>query len=210
MNNDIFMYKLTTDNGGAPFVENELLSLCICKPNIRISAKVGDWIIGMGGKGVKDLKNRLIYLAKISEVLDDGRYYKIDKYKNRSDCIYQWKNQKYSWKKNSKYHSEDDLAHDLGKQPDYERDICLVSNEFVYFGQNKEPSIEEIQDIYDNLPRNYCINHDDDTRDRLLVFIKNIFEKYGHRKHGTPTHLDLTNKCNTSEDEVMQCIKECH
>jgi len=42
MNNDIFMYKLTTDNGGAPCVENELLSLCICKPKIRMSAKVGD------------------------------------------------------------------------------------------------------------------------------------------------------------------------
>ena len=66
MNNDIFMYKLTTDNGGAPCVENELLSLCICKPKIRMSAKVGDWIIGMGGKSVNDLRNRLIYLAKVA------------------------------------------------------------------------------------------------------------------------------------------------
>jgi len=164
----------------------------------------------MGGKSVNDLRNRLIYLAKVSEVLDEGRYYKTDIYKNRSDCIYQWENQKYSWKKNSSYHSEDDLARDLGKHPDYERDICLVSNEFVYFGRNEDPSIEIIQSIYDNLPRDYRKNHEDDIRDILQGFIDNIIYKYGHGKHGAPTHLDMTKKCNTSEDEVMQCIKQCH
>ncbi|HPY31129.1 MAG TPA: hypothetical protein PLT00_12660 [Verrucomicrobiota bacterium] len=45
----IFVYKMTADNGGAPCLMNDLLSLAICKPKIRHKAKVGDWIIGLGG-----------------------------------------------------------------------------------------------------------------------------------------------------------------
>ena len=38
----IYFYKLTTDNGGAPCVQDNLLSLAICKPMIRMAAQVGD------------------------------------------------------------------------------------------------------------------------------------------------------------------------
>jgi len=37
----IYFYKLTTDDGGAPCVQDGLLSLAICKPMIRGTAEVG-------------------------------------------------------------------------------------------------------------------------------------------------------------------------
>ncbi|SFN54073.1 Nmad2 family putative nucleotide modification protein [Dokdonella immobilis] len=43
----IYVYKLTNDDGGAPCVEDELLSLCICKPRIRSVAIEGDVLIGV-------------------------------------------------------------------------------------------------------------------------------------------------------------------
>jgi len=36
----IYFYKLTCDDGGAPCVQDGLLSLAICKPMIRSTAEV--------------------------------------------------------------------------------------------------------------------------------------------------------------------------
>ena len=208
MNNDIFIYKLTADDGGAPAVKDNLLSLCICKPGIRQSAKKDDWIIGMGGQGVPDLKGRLIYIAQVTNVVEGNKYYS-NKYKNRPDWIYKMNGLKYIWRKGSTYHSPDDLTHDLGEHPNYDRAICLTSDKFVYFGGNKEPTIEAIQDIYDGLPRNYRVNHDDTTRERLLTFIEETFSKFGKAKPGKPTHLDMSKKCNTAEGDILQCTRRC-
>jgi Nucleotide modification associated domain 2 len=45
--NNTYFYKLTADNGGAPCVRYGLLSLAICKPMIRKTAKEGDLIFGL-------------------------------------------------------------------------------------------------------------------------------------------------------------------
>jgi len=47
---DIFIYKMTEDNNVAPCIHDGIISLCICKPDIRTnpSADKGDWIIGLG------------------------------------------------------------------------------------------------------------------------------------------------------------------
>src|SRR5436309_3565884 len=71
----VYVYKLTVDNGGAPCVTRRLLSLAICKPNIRARACPGDWIFGFGGK---DLGGRLLYIARVSERLENGSYYRDD------------------------------------------------------------------------------------------------------------------------------------
>lgn len=208
MDNDIFIYKLTADNGGAPCIKNDLLSLAICKPRIRKSAKKGDWIIGMGGKSVSDLKDRLIYIAEVTEVVDGGKYFS-NKYKERPDCIYEKDGEEYVWKKGSTYHSQEELNHDLGEHPGYVRAICLMSDNFIYFGRNEKPSIEKIKNIYDGLPRDYSVNHDDETREILLRFIDEVISKFGFGKHGEPTHLDMSRKCNLTEDDVLKCTRSC-
>jgi Nucleotide modification associated domain 2 len=35
----VYIYKLTVDDGGAPCVQDEVLSLAICKPFIRSTAQ---------------------------------------------------------------------------------------------------------------------------------------------------------------------------
>jgi hypothetical protein len=49
----IYFYKLTEDNGGAPCVTSDLLSLAICKPMIRKTAKEGDLIFGFGANSLE-------------------------------------------------------------------------------------------------------------------------------------------------------------
>ena len=66
---DIFIYKMVTDNGGAPCVFRKLLSLAICKPKIRKSAKKGSLVFGFGGKRYQE---RLIYIARVTDKLEGG------------------------------------------------------------------------------------------------------------------------------------------
>lgn len=49
------LYKLLTDNGGAPATSLRRLSIAICKPHIGAAAEVGDWIVGIAGKCGADL-----------------------------------------------------------------------------------------------------------------------------------------------------------
>src|SRR6266550_1525544 len=82
----LYFYKLVADSGGAPCVTQEFLSLAICKPMIRSTAKAGDVIFGFAANALhKD--NRLIYIAVVKENLGTGRYFREHVYMNRDDCI---------------------------------------------------------------------------------------------------------------------------
>ena len=48
--NKLFSYVLRFDDGAAPNPFGGICTLTICKPAIRRSASVGDWIIGTGSK----------------------------------------------------------------------------------------------------------------------------------------------------------------
>lgn len=207
--NAIFVYKLTTDNGGAPCVYRRVLSLCICKPRIRQQAEVGDWIIGLGAKGAPEMNGRLIYIAKVTRKLSEGDYYQDIVYKNRPDCIYEKVKGEFRWREGSHYHSPDDLVHDLGTSTEYGRAVSLVSNEFVYFGNNASPSIDPIQQIYDQLPRDYKVNHDTQVQGALLEYIDAILKEYGFGKHGQPTHLEKSRKCNRDDDGLIK-VPSCY
>ena len=64
-----YFYKLMFDSGGAPCVHRNLLSLAICKPSVRASANVGDWIFGFGAKST--IGEKLIYVAEVTDKLPE-------------------------------------------------------------------------------------------------------------------------------------------
>ena len=133
----LYLYKMTTDSGGAPCVLEGQLSLAICKPAIRTSARCGDYILGFAGNSLKGYNNNcLVYAAKVGRSLLGTEYY-TDKYKLRPDCVYEFFNGTYRWRPGAKYHLPEDLEHDLGKPPDYGRARVLLaenSSDFRYFG----------------------------------------------------------------------------
>jgi hypothetical protein len=66
--NKVYIYKITVDNGGAPCVSGDILSLAICKPAIRSTAKCGNIILGFSANSLyKD--NCLIYVARVTKNL---------------------------------------------------------------------------------------------------------------------------------------------
>ncbi len=132
----VYFYKLTVDDGGAPCVEHESLSLALCKPMIRSTAAVDDLILGFAANCLHT-DNRLLYVARVNDKLTDGEYFKAPKYAGRSDCIYEWKAGAFAPRHGAKYHgSSTDLVHDLGEHPKYARASTLLSWEFCYFGSS--------------------------------------------------------------------------
>ena len=130
----LYLYKLTVDDGGAPCVQAELFSLAICKPMIRSTANVGDYIFGFAANSLSR-GNRLIYVARVTEKVSSGAYWAGSRFSDREDCIYEWHEGKLTLRSDARHHQDMSyLERDLGPSPFYSRANVLVSDDFRYFG----------------------------------------------------------------------------
>ena len=68
----LYSYIVAHDGGFAPNPFWGYCTLANCKPKIRRTAKVGDWIVGLSSKPTG---NRVIYAMQVEEVLTYGQYY---------------------------------------------------------------------------------------------------------------------------------------
>jgi hypothetical protein len=76
----LFVYRIVTDSGTAPHISNGYLTLTLCKPGIRKSAKVGDYVLALvalqhgriTGAG-EDRYYKAAYLFRVTEqvLMDD-------------------------------------------------------------------------------------------------------------------------------------------
>ena len=69
----LYSYVLRFDDGAAPNPFWQTCTLAICKPAIRRTSRIGDWVIGTGSKNSKlkdgntyDLSDSVIYAMKIT------------------------------------------------------------------------------------------------------------------------------------------------
>lgn len=206
----IFFYKMTTDNGGAPTVSGTLLSLAICKPMIRSSARKGSIIFGFGARST--IGERLIYIAEVTDKLFSGNYYKKDEYKNRKDCIYYWQKERLIWKPDSLYHSDgSEILRDVGMPP-HDKAKVLLSINFRYLG-NK--GTEDYKDKYPaiagavfKLGQGHRVNHSKMLYSELLKLKREIWEQYPDEKViGAPIDSDTSKICSGCEGKIaiMHC-----
>jgi hypothetical protein len=196
---------MVTDNGGAPCVEDGLLSLTICKPKIRSTCEEKDTIFGFGSNSIDA---PLIYIAEITEKHDKGQYF--IKYSHRKDSIYKRKGDRYIWRKDKKYHYEEYLEHDLGKhEKRYPYAIGLLSNKFRYFGHKASDEYKKrfpkVRKLVESLTRGHRVNHTKETHNQLLQLKKDIFRKFTRKVNGKPRDLNRYGRC--SEDDGDICIK---
>ncbi len=199
----IFVYKLTTDNNGAPCVDDDLLSLAICKPMIRRKAKEGDWIIGLGGK---KLGEGIIYAARVTGTVG-SEYYRERQFARRPDCIYQLRDGELVRKKTAAYHEDSkNTATDVGAAPAYRNARVLLSSDFRCFGKSREAVPPNLQTFTDSIGRGHRVNHDPATREALERLIATLWQKHAGRlvigkPHATP---DATVCCSRDEG-VAEC-----
>ena len=123
----------------------EVCTLAICKPVIRRTASVGDWIIGVRSKE----PDRVVYVMQVSEVVPFNRYWSDTRFiKRRSgaspvpDNIYRPNNVGELVQEPNPIHGQTETRTDLsGKN-------ALVSKRFWYFGEESPMLPTELTRIF--------------------------------------------------------------
>jgi hypothetical protein len=205
----IYLYKLTADNGGAPCITGrKLLSLAICKPIIRTNASVGDLIFGFAAKSLSQ-DNRLIYIARVTQVIPDGSYYLDKRYAGRGDRIYKFEQGRFEWRPGSKQHGPSDLVHDLGTFPEYERACVLLSGDFRYFGRAGTDEYKlrypKVNAVVESLGRGYRVRHDPLLRKELLAMANWVFQSTERKVLGLPTSSPSPGVCHRDGPDIS-CV----
>jgi hypothetical protein len=189
----LYLYKLTHDDGAAPCVNDDLLTLAICKPRIRTTAGVGDVIFGFAGKRLSR-DNRLIYIARVTSVEEDGDYYEKATYEHRGDRIYvRGDDGRFGLRPDAIHHKDrDHIPRDLGSFPEYERARVLISDDFRYFGHDpgsQTPDLSpypRLQDRLRNL-RDHQHQHSPELADELRQLRRSAWSDHSAQIVGSPS-----------------------
>jgi hypothetical protein len=143
----LYSYVVARDYGFAPNPFFGRCTLATCKPLIRRTAAVGDWVVGTGSKAY-DLQGRLVFAMRVSEVLSYDEYWRDPRYRNKrpnlrgslkqayGDNIYHRRHSTSRWVQADSHHSNPDgtpnpnnIAHDC------QAPRVLIGAEFVYWGR---------------------------------------------------------------------------
>jgi len=148
----LFAYAITRDFGFAPNPFHGFCTLATCKPGIRGGAKIGDWVLGVGGCSMGNASRKCILLMKVTEIIDFQRYWEDSRYtlkkplRNGSrvqmlgDNIYH-KDHDGNWIQEDSHHSNPDGTRNpvnLKRDTD-ESEKVLISHLFLYFGDAAIP-----------------------------------------------------------------------
>lgn len=202
----LYVYKVRYDDGTAPCVERGLLSLALCKPGIRATARVGDTLIGFAAKSMC-ADQRLVYAAVVTERLADGAYYREARWRSRLDCIYAWRDGAFHRKRDAAVHdTAADLVHDLGEAPTYPRANVLVSENFRYYAESRpadhtrHPALAR---MIDRLGQGHRVNHGDRVHDELERYLAEIWSERQPRAAPAPAPAGL--KCVQKTPKPQTC-----
>jgi hypothetical protein len=200
----LYFYKLTADNNGAPCLDKNgsLLSLAICKPMIRSTAEPGDLIFGFAADSLCD-DNRLLYIARITAKERNGGYYTKLEYLQREDCIYERRGDRFAWRDGALHHGCDDIEHDIGMHPNYEKASVLLSSDFRYFGKNGSADYKNryplIKEAIEKLRDGHRVNHDEQLRTELQKLKDQVWEETRQDEIGEPTSGSRRGVCHRAK-----------
>ena len=144
----LYSYVLRFDFGDAPNPYGGVCTLTICKPAIRRTAQVGDWIIGTGSKHspVGDISDYLVYAMRVSEKLTMAEYdlrcrkaltikmpghraHRKQRENLAGDSLYDFSEAGKPRHRGGYMHQEPKM-----QERDWSGVYALLSNEFYYFG----------------------------------------------------------------------------
>lgn len=139
----LYSYIVRHDSGFAPNPFWGYCTLACCKPVIRRTAEVGDWIVGLSPRASG---NRIIYAMRVDEILPFIQYFQDPRFKlkipdyskrvvcGRGDNIYV-SLPNGSFRQLRSMHSNGNCQNLDKKRQDLRGKNVLVSNTFWYFGR---------------------------------------------------------------------------
>jgi hypothetical protein len=159
MQPNLYSYCILQDNGSAPNPFWGTCTLAICKPKIRKSAEVGDWLAGTGSSK-NGFQNQLVYAMKVTKKMTFEDYDKYcraelpekiplkfskDMRMRKGDCLFDYSTgivKMRDWGA----HQLDDMTKDLSGA------FVLLSNHFYYFGSQPVPIPSHLLKIVNQRP----------------------------------------------------------
>ncbi|MCO7593045.1 MULTISPECIES: hypothetical protein [Pseudomonas] len=184
---NVFMYVVDRDFGFAPNPFHGLCTLATCKPITRRVAKVGDWVIGMGGGRLK-ATGKCVFAMKVSRRETFDSYWSNPDYKDKKplrngskkmivgDNIY-WR-ENGEWQQLNSHHSFPDGSpnpHNI--KNDTQTDAVLISEYFYYFGSGavEIPGkiLSDVGYVNGRSHRKFSLNR----AQPLIEYIENGFER---------------------------------
>jgi len=175
----LYSYVVKHDDGFAPNPFWGYCTLACCKPKIRKSAQVGDWVVGTGA--VKNTgRDKLIFAMKVTEKLTFAQYSKDNRFKNKipssgrnellgDNIYYQDKDEKWIQRKALFHQTDKERGRDLSGK------YVLVSDHYCYFGKKAIATPEEFKAVIKKGPNHKC-NFDSNFVDS---FIRWLSDKIG-------------------------------
>ena len=142
----LYSYIVARDYGFAPNPFYGYCTLATCKPSIRRSASIGDWIIGTGTK-MKNRDGHLVFAMRITETMTFDEYWGEPRFRDKrpdlfsskrrafGDNIYYRSGSAGEWSQLDSHHSHvDGSQNDRNIRNDTKVDRVLISEDFVYWG----------------------------------------------------------------------------
>lgn len=186
----LFSYVVRHDQGFAPNPYGGFLTLATCKPKIRKTARVGDYIVGTGSSTTVG-HNKLIYAGRVSDVVSLEDYGRLEEFickvpvdsKDPSaysgDNIYSLDGRTWHQRPN-RFHGPESIQRDLSGEN------ALICRDFYYYGGNAIEIPAQHQWIIKAGPGHKRIT-DGDLTDSALAWLQSL-PRGIHGKPAGSTH----------------------
>jgi len=142
----LYIYVVDRDFGFAPNPFHGCCTLATCKPDIRKAARVGDWVMGVGGKRL-NATGKCSYLMRVTEVSTFDEYWIDSRFEAKKalrngslvmmvgDNIYHRDGGSGKWIQEDSHHSNSDGSPNMKNLKRDTRSVnVLISTHFYYFG----------------------------------------------------------------------------
>ncbi len=215
---NLYSYCIRLDDGAAPNPYWGVCTLTICKPVIRRTAQIGDWVVGVGSRNVngKDYSGRLVYAMKITDIKTLEEYdtfctNKLPKkipdldhkdYRRKvGDCQYDY-SESYAWQRPG-VHRKKNRAKDLRGEN------SLLSKHFYYFG-SKARKIPARFSVLCRQGQGHQLQKNEKIKEAFIKWLERSFEKnklYGEPQvqlrfiKDTKGNPCATIRCSTAEED---------
>ena len=186
MNPKIYRYVVKTDQGSAPNPCDGYCTLAICKPGIRKTASVGDWVVGFRSGS----DNQVIYAMQVSETMTFTDFWRDQRFESRkplssplSDNIYRPDGKGHLKQVDNQVHAK--------KRKTIDRDLStinvLISKKFWYFGNNSPKFDQNLNHlVHQGIGHSVHINR----RDSDVSSLEKWLSPHGTvGVHGNPVNL---------------------
>lgn len=179
-----YSYVIPRDYGFAPNPYFGYCTLATCKPRIRRSAQVGDWIGAYGASGTA-LHGKLVVLMQVAEVLTFDEYWNDERFYCKrpvfnkgimhmyGDNIYHHDNQQ--WVQEPSHHSyTDGSINYVNLDRDTQTDRVLIATRYYYFGNNAIEIPDRFRELV-GYGRNHRVNENESLINEFVGYIEGIY-----------------------------------